>query len=57
MLKERLRYELELLMAYQSKNKMQADTQRNRERAELEHRIAVRRTLLNEKVLRIVNDT
>lgn len=57
MLKERLRYELELLMAYQSKNKMQADTQRNRERTELEHRIAVRRTLLNEKVLRIINDT
>lgn len=56
MLKERLRYELELLMAYQSKNKMQADSQRNRERTELEHRIAVRRILLNEKVLCIVND-
>jgi len=49
-LKERLRYELEILIAYQSKNKMQADTQRNREKKELEDRIAVRRSLLEQKV-------
>lgn len=49
-LKERLRYELEILMAYQSKNKMQADAQRNREKKELEDRISVRRSLLEQKV-------
>ena len=54
MLKERLRYELEILMAYQSKNKMQADAQRNREKKELEDRISVRRSLLEQKVLCIV---
>jgi len=53
-LKERLRYELEILMAYQSKNKMQADAQRNREKKELEDRISVRRSLLEQKVLCIV---
>lgn len=54
MLKERLRYELEILMAYQSKNKMQADAQRNREKKELEDRISVRRSLLEQKVLCLV---
>lgn len=49
-LQERLRYELEILMAYQSKNKMQADAQRNREKKELEDRISVRRSLLEQKV-------
>jgi len=53
-LKERLRYELEILMAYQSKNKMQADAQRNREKKELEDRISVRRSLLEQKVLCLV---
>jgi len=53
-LKERLRYELEILMAYQSKNKMQADAQRNREKKELEDRISVRRSLLEQKVLCII---
>jgi len=53
-LKERLRYELEILIAYQSKNKMQADAQRNREKKELEDRISVRRSLLEQKVLYIV---
>lgn len=47
---ERLRYELEILMAYQSKNKMQAEAQRNRERKELEDRVSVRRALLEQKV-------
>lgn len=37
-------------MAYQSKNKMQAEAQRNRERRELEDRVSVRRALLEQKV-------
>lgn len=49
-LKERLHYELEILMAYQSKNKMQSEAQRNRERKELEDRVSVRRALLEQKV-------
>nr|CAD7397856.1 unnamed protein product [Timema poppensis] len=49
-LKERLRYELEILLAYQSKNKMQAEAQRNRERKELEDRVSVRRALLEQKM-------
>lgn len=54
-LTERLRYELEILMAYQSKNKMQAEAQRNRERKELEDRVSVRRALLEQKVRFIPN--
>lgn len=50
-LKERLHFELEMLMAYQSKNKMQAESQRNRERKELEERVSVRRALLEQKVI------
>jgi len=49
-LKERLDYELEMLLAYQSKNKMQAEAQRNRERKELEDRVSVRRALLEQKM-------
>lgn len=49
-LTERLRYELEILIAYQSKNKMQADAQRNREKKELEDRISIRRSLLEQKM-------
>lgn len=49
-LTERLRYELEILMAYQSKNKMQAEAQRTRERKELEDRVSVRRALLEQKM-------
>ncbi|XP_065201638.1 serine/threonine-protein kinase Tao [Planococcus citri] len=49
-LKERLHYELEILMAYQSKNKMQAEAQRDRERKELEDRVSVRRALLEQKM-------
>lgn len=50
-MKERLHYELEILMAYQSKNKMQAQAQRDRERRELEERVSVRRALLEQKVI------
>lgn len=49
-LQERLHYELEILMAYQSKNKMQTEAQRNRERKELEDRVTVRRALLQQKM-------
>lgn len=49
-LKEKLDYELEILMAYQSKNRAQAAAQRDRERKELEDRVNVRRALLESKV-------
>lgn len=49
-MKERLRYELEILMAYQSKNKIQAQAQRDRERAELEERVSIRKALLEQKM-------
>lgn len=55
-LKERLSYELEILMAYQSKNKMQAQNQRDRERKELEERVSVRRSLLDAKVIDFLLD-
>lgn len=56
-LEDRLKYELDILMAYQNKNRMQAQAQRDRERKELEDRVSVRRSLLESKVscaLRIV---
>ena len=49
-LAERLQRELEILTAYQSKSKMGADQQRLRERQELEERVSVRRTLLEQKM-------
>lgn len=49
-LKMQLEHELDMLTAYQSKSKMQAEAQRNRERRELEERVAVRRALLEQKV-------
>lgn len=49
-LQERLHYELEILMAYQSKNRMQTEAQRNRERKELEDRVTLRRALLEQKM-------
>ncbi|XP_014254039.1 serine/threonine-protein kinase Tao [Cimex lectularius] len=49
-LQEKLHYELEILMAYQSKNKMQTEAQRDRERKELEDRVTVRRDLLEQKM-------
>uniref|UniRef100_A0A2A4JJM5 non-specific serine/threonine protein kinase n=1 Tax=Heliothis virescens TaxID=7102 RepID=A0A2A4JJM5_HELVI len=48
-LKKQLEHELDMLTAYQSKSKMQAEAQRNRERRELEERVAVRRALLEQK--------
>ena len=50
-LKDKLERELEILIAYQSKNKMQAEAQRDRERRELAERVAVRRSLLEQKVI------
>lgn len=49
-LKEQLQQELELLMAFQSKIRMQAEAQRNRERHELQERVSVRRALLEQKM-------
>ena len=49
-LRERLNYELDILMAYQSKNKYNAQAQRDREREELEKRVAIRKSLLEQKV-------
>ena len=49
-MRDKLQRELEILMAYQSKSKMTAEAQRNRERAELEERVSVRRSLLEQKV-------
>lgn len=37
-------------MAYQSKNKYNAQAQRDREREELEKRVAIRKSLLEQKV-------
>ena len=49
-LRDRLQYELNILTAYQEKNRMQAQSQRDRERKELEERVSVRRALLESKV-------
>lgn len=49
-LRDRLQYELNILTAYQEKNRLQAQSQRDRERKELEERVSVRRALLESKV-------
>jgi hypothetical protein len=49
-LRDRLQYELNILTAYQEKNRLQAQAQRDRERKELEERVSVRRALLESKV-------
>lgn len=54
-LKDRLKYELDILMAYQNKNRMQAQAQRDRERKELEDRVSVRRSLLESKVCCLIS--
>lgn len=48
--KLRLQQELELLMAYQSKIKIQAENQHQREKKQLEERVSLRRALLEQKV-------
>ncbi|ERE67915.1 serine/threonine-protein kinase TAO3 [Cricetulus griseus] len=50
-LKMQLQQELELLNAYQSKIKMQAEAQHDRELRELEQRVSLRRALLEQKDL------
>ena len=50
LLSDRLQRELEILTAYQSKSRMAADSQRQRERRELEERVSVRRALLGQKM-------
>lgn len=47
-----LQQELELLNAYQSKIKMQAEAQHDRELRDLEQRVSLRRALLEQKVKR-----
>ena len=49
-LAERLQHELDILTAYQSKSKLAGDQQRSRERMELEERVSVRKTLLEQKM-------
>uniref|UniRef100_A0A8C5C262 non-specific serine/threonine protein kinase n=1 Tax=Gadus morhua TaxID=8049 RepID=A0A8C5C262_GADMO len=49
-LRSQLQQELELLNAYQSKIKMQTDGQQNKERADLEQRLSLRRALLEQKI-------
>ncbi|KAK2187434.1 hypothetical protein NP493_165g02019 [Ridgeia piscesae] len=49
-MKQRLGQELELLMAYQSKIKIQAENQHTRERKQLEERVSLRRALLEQKM-------
>lgn len=49
-LKEQLQQELESLVTFQTKIKMQADAQRNRERQELEERVSTRKKMLERKM-------
>jgi thousand and one amino acid protein kinase len=49
-LRERLQQELELLVAYQSKTRMQMDAQHQRERKELEQRVSLRRALIEQQI-------
>ena len=49
-LKEHLDREHELLIAFQSKIRQQAEMQRTKERNELEDRIQIRKQLLEKKV-------
>ena len=49
-LKEQLSNEEELLIAFQSKIRMQAEIQRAKERSELENRVQIRKQLLEKKV-------
>lgn len=49
-LKMQLQQELELLNAYQSKIKMQTDSQHDREKKDLEQRVSLRRALLEQKI-------
>lgn len=53
-LSDTLQYELDILRAYQTKNKTQAETQRDRERKELQERVSIRRSLLESKVRMVI---
>uniref|UniRef100_A0A3Q3JQC4 non-specific serine/threonine protein kinase n=1 Tax=Monopterus albus TaxID=43700 RepID=A0A3Q3JQC4_MONAL len=50
-LRMQLQQELELLNAYQSKIKMQTESQHDREKKDLEQRVSLRRGLLEQKVI------
>lgn len=49
-LKDQLQQELESLISFQTKIRMQADAQRNRERQELEERVSTRKQMLERKM-------
>lgn len=49
-LKEQLKQELDLLISFQIKIRMQSDSQRNRERMELEQRVGKRKQMLERKL-------
>jgi len=49
-LKEQLQQELDSLISFQTKIKLQADAQRNRERQELEERVLTRKQMLDRKM-------
>lgn len=49
-LKDQLQQELELLIAFQSKIKMQSEAQRNKEKRELDERVQTKKYLLEHKV-------
>lgn len=54
-LKDQLQQELELLIAFQSKIKMQSEAQRNREKRELDERVQTKKYLLENKVCNKLN--
>ena len=56
-LHERLTQELELLLAYQSKIKMQIEAQHKREKKQLDEKVSLRRALLEQKVSSYVSET
>ncbi|GAB6030346.1 hypothetical protein CHUAL_006011 [Chamberlinius hualienensis] len=49
-LRDQLQQELELLIAFQSKIRMQSEAQRSREKRELKERVSVRRAILEQKM-------
>ena len=53
-LSKRLEQEQELLIAYQTKIRIQAEIQLERERKELDQRVAIRRAVLEQKVVNYV---
>ena len=55
-MRHKLEQEMELLMAYQSKIKIQAESQHLREKKQLEERVSLRRALLEQKASAVRTD-